>query len=284
MKRSLYAGERIEHAAIYLFLVLLAALFLVPFFWMITGALKTEIEFGSMTVRLLPAEPQWDNFVEVFRRSNVPRGFLNSFKMAFIYTVPVLISSSMGGYAFARMRVKEKNTLFGVLLATMMLPRIATLIPSYMLFSTLNLTDTFWPWFLWGVGTAAVLVFLFRQFFSTLPKNLEEAALIDGCSRFGTFFRIIAPISTSAFVLGTIFSFNWIWSDFLTPFIYLTTRRLPMAVIIQTGLNPPFSPISQGDVPVKLAATTFFILPMIVLFFILQKNIVKGITTTGMKG
>ncbi len=283
-KTTIGVQERVSRILIYAFLILVAAIFLTPFLWLFLGALKTEVEFGSMRVTLFPEEPQWQNFLTVLQRSNVPRGFRNSLLLTAIYLPTVIISSSMAGYAFSRLNVRGKNKLFGLLLATMLLPGIALLIPTFTLFNTIGMTNTFWPWFFWALGTSKILVFLFRQFFSALPKNLEEAATIDGCSYFGIYTRIIMPISSPAIVVGIILSFDNTWSDFLTPFLYLKEQLYPLAVIIQTGLAPPYSATGRADTVITLAATIYLILPMIIGFFFLQKNIVKGITLTGMKG
>jgi ABC-type glycerol-3-phosphate transport system permease component len=193
-------------------------------------------------------------------------------------------SSSLSGYAFARFRVRVKRYIFPVVLATMMVPPIVLLIPMYLIFQFTGLLNTYWIWVLWGIGGSAYHIFLFRQFFSSIPADLIDAAKVDGCSPFGTYFRIVIPNSFGVFAASTIFAFRGIWSSLIEPMIYLTGEKLPFSVVLITGMNPPFRPDYAPDIPVQLAASFYYLLPIVLVFFLAQKYVIRGIITTGLKG
>jgi multiple sugar transport system permease protein len=273
-----------ERTFAYVVLIVIVTVVTIPLIWLVFGALKSDRDFAAMTPQLFPDEFQWKNFLEVFQRQLFLRGFRNSLVMATMYTSLGVFGSSLAGYAFARIYVVEREAIFTFLFLTMFLPNIVTLIPSYLLFNFLGIADSFWPWVLWGIGGHRVVIFLFRQFFAGMPASLEDAAMIDGCGPFRTFLFVMAPNASSVYVLSVIFLFTFVWSDFLTPFLFLPVELQPLSVVIQTGLNPPYTAYGIMDIPIKLAATLYFILPILVFFFFMQKRIMKGVATTGLKG
>ncbi len=281
---SVTTTRKTEKIIAYAVLIVVVAVVTIPLIWLVFGALKSDRDFASMTPRLFAREFQWRNFIDVFGRASFLQGFRNSLVMATIYTSLAVMGSSMAGYAFARIYVPERRAIFTFLFLTMFLPMIVTLIPSYLLFTFLGIAGSYWPWVLWGIGGNRLIIFLFRQFFAGMPRSLEDAAMIDGCGPFRTFVAIMAPNAASTYVLSIIFLFTFIWSDFLTPFLYLPVELLPLAVVIQTGLDPPYTAYGVMDIPMKLTATVYFIVPIVIFFFLVQKKIMKGVATTGIKG
>ncbi|MGE5529284.1 MAG: carbohydrate ABC transporter permease [Patescibacteria group bacterium] len=268
----------------YLVLIGGAVIFMIPFFWMISVSVKTPTNLAEYPVRFWPKVPQWDNFLEVWRRADVARYMLNSAFMSTLYATLVTITSAFAAYGFARCRVRIKDTLFTVVLATMMLPWIVNFIPQFIVFKSLGLYNTYWPWVVWGLSTHGFMIFLLRQFFTTIPIELEDAATIDGCGRFRTFTSIFLPLSKPALAAAFIFGFQWIWSDFIPPSIYLQGKLVPFNVMLIRGLNAPFRPDYAPDTPVQMAGALYYILPLVALYFGAQRYITQGVVTTGLKG
>ena len=167
-------------AAIYILILALSVFFIGPFLWLILAALKTPAEWASLPIQILPEQAQWDNFVQAVTEMNFLGYAGNSLFLATTYSLLITLSSAAVGFGFARLRAPGKKALFLILLATMMIPQILTLLPTYVLFSRIGLVNTYWPWVLWGLAASPYMVFLFRQFFSSIPRELEDAAIIDG--------------------------------------------------------------------------------------------------------
>ena len=268
----------------YLVLVAGAALFMAPFFWMISVSVKTPTNLAAYPIRFWPELPEWSNYLEVWRRADVPRYMLNSVFLSTLYAFLVTMTSSMAAYGFARCRVRMKNVLFTVVLATMMIPNMVTMIPQFVLFRRLELLNTYWPWVIWGLSTHGFMIFLLRQFFSSIPMELEDAATIDGCNRFRTFSAIFLPLSKPALAASFIYGFQWIWSDYIPPSLYLQGKMVPFVVALVRGLNAPFRPDYAPDTPVQMAGAVYFLLPLIAIFFVAQRYITQGVVTTGLRG
>ena len=276
--------KQIGRVMIHVIAILLLIAFMLPVYWMIATSLKDPPDVGSYPVEFWPEEPIWDNYAEVWRRANVPKYMMNSLMLSAMYTALTVFTSSLAGYAFARFNIKYKAKLFTVVLATLIMPPMVTLIPQFLIFHRIGVLNTYLPWVFFGIGGSAYHIFLFRQFFSSIPRDLEDAATIDGCTRASTFFRIIVPISSTAFAAGAIFAFQWTWSDYLLPSLYLQQERQTFAVALARGLSAPFRPDYAPDYPVQMAGALYFIVPLAAMFFFMQKYIVKGVVTTGLKG
>ena len=216
-------------AVIYLVLIVLAGLFLGPFVWLVLAALKTKAEWVSLPTRILPHHAQWSNFHDALTLINFPAYAVNSVFLSSLYAVLVTLFSALVGFGFARLRGPGKAPLFVVILSTMMLPQILTVIPTYVLFSRIGLVNTYWPWVLWGMGTSPYLVFLFRQFFSAIPVDLEDAAIIDGYGYGRIFLRIFLPLSRPALLTSFLISFVWIWGDYISPALFLDSGKSTLA-------------------------------------------------------
>ena len=258
-----------------------AVVFAIPFYWMLRTALMPPWQIYQFPPQWIPAEYHPENFILPFRAFPYFGGwFVNSFTVAILSTIGVVLSSSIVGFSFARLKFPLREPLFVLVLATIILPEHVRLIPTYLLFVNLNWIGTYLPliapkWF-----APAFHVFLLRQFFLTIPKELDDAALIDGCSPWGLFWRIHLPLSTAALGVVAIFQFTFEWNDFLNPLIYIhDVNNFTIALGLQ---------LFQGQLSNKLqqlmAASLVAVLPTIILFFLAQRYFVQGIVVSGVKG
>jgi multiple sugar transport system permease protein len=280
-RRSRYGRRSLSEASKYILLIVLVILFISPFTWLLVTALKTPSELSAFPIHFVPEQPAWDNFVQAFTNVDYPTYAANSFILSTTYATLVTLSSALVGFGFARLRGPGKRFLFWIVLSTMMLPHIVTLIPTYVIFARVGLVDTYWPWVLWGLAASPFLIFLFRQFFSSIPPELEEAAIIDGCSYGGIFWRIFLPLSVPAIVTSLLLSFTGVWGDFITPLLLLSQENTTLAVAMASSyVDPHGNPLTN----LQAAGTLFYIIPEIVIFFFAQRYFVRGIVMSGLKG
>jgi multiple sugar transport system permease protein len=265
----------------YILMLALVVLFMAPFIWIVSTALKTPGELGAFPIHFLPDKPAWDNFVQAFTSINFLAYAANSVILSTIYSTLVTFSSALVGFGFARLKAPGKRPLFLIMLSTMMLPNIVTLIPTYVLFARLGLVDTYWPWVLWGLTSTPFLVFLFRQFFSSIPAELEEAAILDGCGYGRIFWRIFLPLSIPAIVTSILISFTGVWGDYITPLLLLSQDNTTLSVAMSAGyLDAHGNPLTT----IQAAGALLYIIPEIVIFIFAQRYFVRGFVTSGMKG
>jgi len=275
-------GERILKIASVVLLTTGSILFLVPFFTAASMSLKSEAELNTTPAWTLPQHPTLDNFKEVLSNPNVSfvQCFWNTTTIAVLSTLGVIVSSSLVAYAFARLKFRGRDRLFIVMLSTMMLPGIVTMIPSYLLFAQLRWVNTFLPLIVpaW-MGGGAFNIFLLRQFFMSVPRELDEAALIDGASHFTIWRKIIMPLSKTALATVGLFSFIYNWRDFLGPLLYLND---PAKQTLELGLQT-FNSAQQQKYHLLMAGSMLVMLPLILIFFLGQRFFVKGIVMSGIK-
>ena len=269
----------------YVILTVLGVLFAFPFLWTISTSLKTAQETRLMPPTLFPEVPQWLNYVRVWTSQPVGRWMLNSLTVI-VFAVPgAVISSTLCAYAFARFNFPGRDFLFMVLLSTLMLPFEVTLIPQYLLFHRLGWINTYLPltvpsWF----GGSAVSIFLLRQFLKTIPRDLDEAAVIDGANSLQILWHVILPLSGPALATVTILQFLGHWNDFLGPFIYLNKQALfTMSVGLRYFQTVP-EVVGEPKEHLLMAAAVLMSIPSIALFFVAQRQFVRGIVLTGIKG
>ncbi|HOO33087.1 MAG TPA: carbohydrate ABC transporter permease [Thermotogota bacterium] len=264
----------IRHA----FLMLGAFLSVLPFMWLITTSLKPPNTLYSSPL-LIPTHFYIENYREALQAAPFGRFALNSLIMAAGIVFCQTIFSSFAGYAFARFKFRFKNALFFVFLATMMISSYATIIPNFLTINALGWYDTFAALII-PRAASVFSVFLFRQFFLTLPKEIEDAASIDGCGKLKIFFRIALPLSKPVFVTSALFSFLFAWNDFMWPLIVTDSETMRT---IQLGLS-----VFQGRYGVRwtllAAATVLSMLPTLIAFLLAQKQFIKGIANSGLKG
>lgn len=272
---------RLSDGGKYLLLLVLVIIFVGPFAWLVITALKTRAEMAAFPVQFVPEHPAWENFVQAFTSINFPAYTMNSLILSTIFATLVTLSSAVVGFGFARLKGPGKRVLFLVMLSTIMLPSIVTLIPTYVLFARLNLINTYWPWVLWGLGASPFLVFLFRQFFSAIPAELEEAAILDGCGYGRIFWGIFLPLSIPVMVTSFLISFMGVWGDFITPALLLNPDNTTLAVAMSVGYLDPHGTALTN---VQAAGSVLYVIPGVVIFFFAQRYFVQGIVTSGMKG
>lgn len=265
---------------LYLLLITLGLLFTFPFYWMVSTSLKAP---GHIYVN----PPEWisnplyfANYPETWQKLPFGRFIQNSIVITVLATIGYVLSSTMAGYAFARLQFKGRNVYFALLLSTLMLPGQVTLIPQFILYKNLGWLDTFLPLIVPAFFGSAFYTFLLRQFFLTLPKDLDEAAIIDGANRFQILWKILAPLAKPAIATVTVFSFIYNWNDFFGPLIYLTRQEnMTLAVGLQL-----FRGQYDTDYAHMMAGATVAIAPILVIFFIAQDFFVQSIALTGIKG
>lgn len=271
---------RARRLALYTVLVSVTGLFLGPFGWLILSGLKTQGELAASPVHWLPDAFQWHNFADAFTKIDFLGYARNSLAITLIYATLVTLSSAWVGFGFARLDAPGKKVLFGVLLGSMMLPQMVTLLPTYLIFAKLGMVNTYWPWVLWGLSAAPYLVFLFRQFFAGLPRELEEAAIVDGCGYTSVFWRIFLPQSWPVLSASFIIAFTWTWGDYIAPQLLLSTDRTTLAVAVMTAY------VNEGGTPVpelQAAASVMYVVPILLIFLVAQRGFVAGMSTTGLK-
>jgi multiple sugar transport system permease protein len=258
-----------------------AVLVFLPFLWMFATSLRPPARSYDLPPDWWPTEWRWENYRKVFD-SNVPvwNFFYNSAKITIIVTLGQLVSCSMAGFAFARLRFPFRNTLFILLLASLMVPNQVTVIPLFILMRNLGLIDNHWSLILPGL-TSAFGVFLMRQFFLTLPQDLTDAAKVDGAGSWTMFRQIALPLATPSLAALAIINVQTTWNAYFYPLIFLNTwekMTLPLGITALRGY------MQSGNASVVMAAVTMSILPMLVLFLIAQRWFIAGITQTGLKG
>lgn len=272
-------GRRPERKLVpFMILVIVAVLLTAPFVELAISALTPSSETGAD--RWLPSTFRWANITDAIHYIPYTQLARNSVVLSSLFGVLTTFSSAVTGYGFARLHGPGKNILFSVLVMTMMVPPIVTLIPTYLLFSRYNLVGTYWPWVLWGLAGTPYTIFLYRQFFSSLPKELEEAAIIDGAGRIRIFVQIFLPLSRPLLVTAFVMAFNAVWGDFVAPDLFLNSSNTTLAVGVSTGYTnqagyPLYSLLAGGAM--------LYIIPVVVLFLFAQRSYVRGLATTGLK-
>jgi multiple sugar transport system permease protein len=264
-------------------IILLSIVVMIPFGWMISTALKPIEQVFEFPPSWIPKPTMWENFWVGWTHVPMTRYLLNTLYITAVAIVGVLGSSSLVAYGFARLRAPGKEVIFLLLLSTMMLPQQVTLIPNFLLFKWLGWLNTYNPLLVPAFTAAPFFVFLLRQFYMTIPIELDEAARIDGCSTLGIFWRIIIPLSKPAIATVAIFVFFNRWNSFLWPLIYL---RSPEKYTLAVGLS--FFHSQQGQMLTYwnwlMAVTLLVAIPPLFVFFFAQRYFVQGIALTGIKG
>jgi len=274
----------IARAFTYAMLVAFSLVMGFPFIWTISSSLKTPAETQFFPPQIFPAVPQWDNYIHVFAAQPIAQWFLNSFIIAGIAIPGAVITGTLVAYSFARFDYPGRDLLFMVLLSTMMIPYEVTLIPQYLVFVQIHWINTFLPLTVpaWG-GGGAFTVFLLRQFFMTIPRELDDAAGVDGANSFTVLWNIIVPLSRPALATVAILLFLNTWNDFLGPFIYLNDPNLfTMSVGLRFFQTVPES-LNVPQDNLLMAAAVIMSVPSIILFFAAQRYFVQGIVMSGLK-
>lgn len=282
MLKSQKKNKLLSRTLTYIVLILAAVICLFPFLWMISTSFKPMSDIYKMPPTLIPEHGTIENFIEGWKGANFQMYFKNTAVITLLATVGTVFSSSIVAYGFARFQSRMSKFLFMVLLGTMMLPTQVTLIPQYLLFYKMGMVDTIWPLVIpsW-LGGGAFNIFLFIQFFRTLPKELDEAAKIDGANSLQIFTRILLPAVKPVMLAVLVMALVFNWNDFFNPLIYLNSNE---KFTIAIGLQ--FFKGSQGNVQVgqMMAMALFSLLPVLLVFGTCQKYFIQGIKMSGLKG
>ena len=272
-------------AAIYLLLTIFGLLFAFPLFWVASSSLQTWQELRSYIPHLLPAVPQWHNYVDVFTIVPFHRWMLNSFVIILIAVPGALITATMTAYAFARYNYWGKNFWFVIMLGTMMIPAQVTFIPQYILFFKLKLINTYVPLTIGSwLGGGAFAIFLLRQFIMSIPRDLDEAALIDGAGPMRILVQVLVPLMKPALTTVAILGFLRHWNNFFGPFIYLNRAKLFTAAIgVRYFKVLPQSVEQEPRDHLLMATAAIMTLPVLILFAVAQRYFVSGVVMTGLK-
>jgi len=260
-------------------LVVVAVLVSLPFVELLISALTPGSEITAD--RWLPSAVRWSNIRDAIDFIPFLDLARNSVVLSSLFGILTTFSSAITGYGFARMRGPGKKILFGVLIMTMMVPPIVTLIPTYLLFSRYGLVGSYWPWVFWGMAGTPYTIFLYRQFFSGMPKELEEAAIIDGAGRIRIFVQIFLPLSRPLLVTAFVLAFNAVWGDFIGPDLFLNSSNTTLAVGVSSGYaNEAGFPLYN----LLAAGAMLYVIPVVLLFLFAQRSYVRGFANSGLKG
>ncbi|MDN4483404.1 carbohydrate ABC transporter permease [Demequina lignilytica] len=281
--RAARVWELLGRIALYVALAIVAIPFVMPTWWMITSSFKPVSEIFAYPPTLWPSAPTLQAYVDAFAMQPFARQYFNSLYIAALVTVGTILISSLAGYAFARIRFPGNNMIFMVVLVGLLIPAEVTIVPLFQMFNGWGMVNTHWPLLLATTfGAPSVLAtFIMRQFFLTLPQELDEAARLDGLGRFGMWWRISMPLARTAVAAVGIFTFQHVWNLYLEPTVFLQSPEmftLPQALT-------RFTDAYGGEMwNVQLAAATMTVIPVLLVFILAQKQFIQGLAHTGLKG
>ncbi|HZG77855.1 MAG TPA: carbohydrate ABC transporter permease [Paenibacillus sp.] len=261
-------------------LLLFSVFFIVPFFILVSTSLKTQPETFIYPIKWLPERLYIQNYLDVFTVIPFFRYFLNTTFITVLNVAGALFSCPLAAYALARLQWKGREFIFYVTLAVMMIPYAVTMVPIYMIFAKADMIGTYWPLILPAFFGSPFFIFLLRQFFKGLPKELEDAARVDGCNEFRIYLNIFLPLTVPALLTIVIFQVIHSWNDFMGPLLYLQESEM---YTLQIGLQQ-FKFSHGTDWPALMAASVLVSIPVILLFFFAQKRFLEGMTFSGIKG
>lgn len=273
--------KKVAHIVVFILLSFGAILYLLPFYWMLRTSLMEYAQLSKLPMIWIPSPLQPENFSRALSMMDFPVLLKNTLAITLLSILGQVISCSLVAFGFSRLRFPGREVLFFIVLSTMMLPAMVTEIPRFILFQQLGWVDTFYPlvipaWF----GGSAFFIFLLRQFFRSVPIDLDEAARIDGCGSFRIYSTIIMPLSKPVLATVLIFSFIWSWNDFWGPLVYLRSAdKKTLALGLQV-----FQGLYQTEYHHLMAASLVVLLPVLIIFIAAQRYFIKGIVMTGLKG
>ncbi len=277
---SLNTRKWLEIGSAHIVMITLALIFMIPIFWMLSTSLKARWEIFAWPPQWIPETLHWENYTDAFTKYPMGRFMLNSTFLVVANIVGELISVPLIAYGFARLRFPGKKILFIAMLATMMIPGHIKLIPLFALYSRLGLINTYWPLILPAFFGNPFFIFLMTQYIKTIPRDLDEAARIDGAGTWGILYRVILPLCKPPLTILVVYTFLWTWNEFLHPLIYLNDFD---SFPVQVGLA-----FFKGRFGVEwnlfMAATLVSIVPILIIYFFLQKQLIGGISSVGLKG
>lgn len=271
--------SKTKTALIYIMLILLTVVTLLPLLWMFSSSLKLSSEVFSSPIKWIPEKFHWENYIAIWNKINLKTYTFNSFKLSIIITLIQLITSSFAAYGFSKCQFPGRNILFLAYIATIAIPWQCYMLPQYIMMQKMHLIDTHIAIILLQSFTAFG-VFLLRQFYITIPDELLEAARIDGLSEYGTFARIVLPLTKPAMATLVIMSFVTVWNDYMGPMIYFTSDKNKT---IQLGVQL-FVGQYSAEYGLIMATSVLALIPVLVVFLAFQRFFVEGIASSGLKG
>lgn len=271
-------GVRLLYILLLVLLVACSVAALFPFLWMISASLRTDVDLFKNPMNWIPSSLYLDNYKQVWTTIPFGRYFMNTLKLSVVITVLQVVISSMAAYAFAKLKVPFKNIVFLLFMTNLMMPWHSIMVPQFNIVRSLGLYDTHTGYVLVQLFSGFG-IFMLRQFFMSLPHELNEAARIDGLSEWGIFWRIIMPLSKAGVSTLTIFAFTFMWNDYLAPLIYIQQDSLKT---LQLGLKA-FQTEHTMDYGLLMAGTVLATIPMMIVFLVGERFFTKGVATTGMK-
>jgi multiple sugar transport system permease protein len=280
--RSASAQNRLVNTVLFVVLALGAVVMLAPLLWMLTTALKTKADVFALPPVWIPNPPQWDTFTRIWTETPVLSGFRNSIVVAGTVTIVGSITSSLAAFALAKMRLPFKNAIFLGLLAGLMIPYPTLMIPQFVMFSKIGWVDTLLPLIVPLLFGNIVMIFFLRQYLTSVPDSMVEAAKIDGASYLQIFRRMVFPLIRPAIAAQFILWFMTIWNDYLAPILYLNTESRQTLQVVIANLNVEYA--TQRDYPLIMAASFLALLPLLIVFLIFQRQIIESVALTGAKG
>lgn len=263
-----------------LLLCLLSLLMLFPFYWLVRSAFMTDHEIMSMPMQWLPSQLRYQNYIEAFQRAPFHRYFLNSVFLVVVNVFGHILSASYIAFGFARFEFKGKNFWFAAILSTLMIPYTVLMIPQFILWQSLGAFNTYYPLIVPAFFGHAFNIFLVTQFYRGIPKDYDEAAVVDGASYFRIYSQIIMPMSKPVLCSVGVFVFMTVWNDFIGPLLYTNRDSLKT---ISLGLQQ-FIGQYTGSWNLLMAASSVALIPMVIIFFFAQRYFIEGITFSGLKG
>jgi multiple sugar transport system permease protein len=272
-KRSVFRA-----VLIYTALLAIACFWLFPIAWAVSGSLKSGGEISEPI--LFPAHPRWSNYTEVFTLMPFWRMFFNTVFYAGCITAGQVFFCSLAGYAFARLQFRGRDTLFVLYLGTLMVPLTVTVIPQFIIMRVLGWTDTPWAMIVPGLFGGAFGTYLMRQFFSTLPTDLEEAATLDGCTPWQIYWRILLPHARPAVAVLAVLTWVGVWNDFLWPLVMIQRNSLATLTLGLVRMRGEY----VARWPLIMAMSMLIMLPLVIIYVIAQRSFVRGIAVTGLNG
>jgi len=278
-RREGHGRTTVGKIVVTVFLLLFAFMALIPFAWMISSSLKLDKDVFRYPMEWIPAQPHWENYVEIWQKVPLHIYFKNTALVSVAVTFMQILTSTFAAYAFAKMRFRGRDALFLAYIGTIAVPWQVYMLPQFIMMRAAGLYDTLWSLIVLQ-SFSAFGVFLMRQFYLGIPNELSEAARIDGLSEYGIWRRIILPLSKPAIATLTIFTFVNTWNDYMGPLIYLTTDSVKT---VQIGLKR-FIQQYSSDYHLIMAASLCSIVPVTIAFLLLQRYFIEGIATTGLKG
>jgi len=278
--RKYTARKVLGYALIYALMIGIAIIFMIPLFWMFSTSLKTRGQVLAYPPEFFPANPQWGNYGEAFAKYPLAQFMGNTLFLIVVNSIGYLLSVPIIAYGFARLRFPGKSVFFVLMLSTLMIPGQIKLIPLYQLYSGLGMINTYWPLTLPSFFGEAFFIFLMVQYMRSIPRDLDEAARIDGAGTWTILYRVILPLCRPILAVMLVFTFLWTWNEFLQPIIYINDfYKYPISV----GLS-----FFRGRYGVEwnllMSATLVSITPVLALYFVAQRHLIGGLAAVGLKG